>query len=260
MNNPIGVVSCHLEFETIEEAYDKLMAHGFDAVEWFERKDLYFCGEARADQIRRTSEALGIENSYHAFYYGEWDLGRQEADRAAHALRRQVESADRLGARLMTIHMGSFDPAVGRETALARVVEAVAKVAPIAHRRDVTIAVENFTVCHGDTALGERTEDFEVLFAKVASPAVGLNLDIGHAHITRNLDELLGRFGSRLRNIHLHDTDGATDGHLPPGGGTVDWDRLLAGLKAARYAGPIQFEFPETSGKFGECMGRIRSC
>lgn len=259
MDNPIGVVSCHLTFETIEEAYDKVMAFGFDAVEWFERKDLYFCDERRAAQIRETSERLGIENSYHAFYYGEWDLGRQERDGAADALKKQIEAARRLGAGLMTIHLGTYDPDTGREATMQRVVAAIGDAAAAAEKAGVIITVENFTLCHGEHFLGERTEDFGLLFGEIASPAVGLNLDIGHANVTKNLDELLTQFGRRLRNIHLHDTDGETDGHQPPGGGTVDWPPLLDRLKSIGYAGPINFEFPETSGKFSECMAMVRS-
>ncbi|NOZ22188.1 MAG: hypothetical protein GXP25_14005, partial [Planctomycetes bacterium] len=63
MDNPIGIVSCHLTFETLDEAYDKVMAFGFDAVEWFERRDLFFTDEQRAAEIRETSKELGIENS-----------------------------------------------------------------------------------------------------------------------------------------------------------------------------------------------------
>ena len=259
MDNPIGVVSCHLQFEIIEEAYDKVLAFGFDSVEWFERRDLYFSDAQRAERIRGLSRQHGVENSYHAFYFDQWDLGRRDASGAATAVEEQVRAAVRLGADLMTIHLGSYDPDIGREETMRRVVEAIGKAASTAEKRGVVIAAENFTLCHNEFSLGERTEDFALLFGEVSSPAVGLNLDIGHANITGNLDELLGEFGHRLCNIHLHDTDGRTDGHLPPGEGTVDWPRLLGALKALPYTGPIHFEFPESSGKFAQALEMVRA-
>ncbi|MEW6358504.1 MAG: sugar phosphate isomerase/epimerase family protein [Planctomycetota bacterium] len=259
MDNPIGIVSCHLTFDTIDEAYDKVMAFGFDAVEWFERRDLFFSDEHRATEIRETSERLGIGNSYHAFYYDEWDLGRQDPAGAAAVLRRQITTAANLGADPMTIHLGSYDPNTGRDETMRRVVEAIEQAAFAAEEKSIVIAVENFTLCHGEFFLGDRTEDFDLLFGEVSSPAVGLNLDIGHANITGNLEELLTRFGDRLRNIHLHDTDGKTDGHAPPGEGTVDWPGLLDALKSIPYTGPINLEFHEKHGKFAECIAMIRS-
>ncbi|NOZ23489.1 MAG: sugar phosphate isomerase/epimerase, partial [Planctomycetes bacterium] len=226
---------------------------------WFERRDLFFTDEQRAAEIRETSKELGIENSYHAFYYDEWDLGQQDVEAATVALRKQIAASTALGAKLMTIHLGSYAPELGRAATMQQVIEAIGKAASFAEKKGVVITIENFTLCHGDRFLGDRTEDFALLFEKVTSPAIALNLDIGHANVTGNLDELLTRFGDRLRNIHLHDTDGETDGHAPPGEGTVNWERVFDLLKAIPYTGPINLEFHEKHGKFTECISMIRS-
>jgi len=259
MQNQIGVVSCHMQFESIREAFEMVGGYGLDSIEWFETGDLRYSDPRTAGEIRELSRRFGIGASYHAFYYGEWDLGLQERDAALSVMKRKIESAAQLGAHLLTIHLGRYDPETGRDAAMRNVVDAIAAAAETAERRNVVITVENFTLCHGENFLGDRTADFEVLFEAAESDAVGLNLDVGHANVTGNLDELLDRFGHRLRNTHLHDTDGVTDGHLPPGDGTVDWDSLLAAFRRIGYEGPFNFEFPEASGKYPEIIAMIRN-
>ena len=53
---------------------------------------------------------------------------------------------------------------------------------------------------------------------------------------------MLERFGDRLVAFHLHDNDGSEDQHLIPGEGKIDWRRVVAGLRAAGYSGPLTME------------------
>lgn len=68
----------------------------------------------------------------------------------------------------------------------------------------------------------------------VASPFLGLCLDIGHQHLFSDLDapEWVRRMGRRLWHIHLHDNDGARDRHWPIGRGTIDFEPFYAAVRA----------------------------
>ena len=80
-------------------------------------------------------------------------------------------------------------------------------------------------------------------------PELGLHLDIGHAnlHLSPDCDnsapEIIARYGSRLRHVHLHDNKGGgADLHLPLGTGTLDVERHLRCLKQSGYDSTITLE------------------
>jgi sugar phosphate isomerase/epimerase len=77
-------------------------------------------------------------------------------------------------------------------------------------------------------------------------PEVGLHLDIGHANLMTHdntADELIQRFASQLRHVHLHDNKGGSaDLHLPLGCGTVDVARHVRTLQASGYDSTITLE------------------
>jgi sugar phosphate isomerase/epimerase len=260
MNNPIGVVSCHIHADNLPEHFTKARAWGMNSIEWFEGDRPGPTEPDQAAQIVALSARHGIAATYHAPWMGPWDLGVKTAAQAADTLGELIARAGRIQAKLMTVHMGSHPPAADRQRSLENLAAALNAVAPQAEAAGVTICLENFTLCYSPNDLAGRTSDFEFIFAAVASPAVGMNLDVGHANITGNTRELIARFGRRLCNTHLHDTDGVTDGHLPPGGGTIDWPGLLGQLKPASYAGPLNFEFGQTpDGAYERLIGLIRS-
>ena len=79
-----------------------------------------------------------------------------------------------------------------------------------------------------------------------AMPEIGLHLDIGHCNLMveeNTADELLAKYGSRLRHVHLHDNKGGSaDLHLPLGTGTIDVPHYVRSLKASGYDGTITLE------------------
>lgn len=77
----------------------------------------------------------------------------------------------------------------------------------------------------------------------------GICYDVGHANITGkdHYKEILA-YGSHLKVLHLHDTDGVHDTHLMPYTGryldrqATDWDGVLKALAQIGYDGCINFE------------------
>ena len=71
-----------------------------------------------------------------------------------------------------------------------------------------------------------------------------LVLDTSHAAVAgHDLIEVRGRFGDRLRHVHLSDNAGkGWDSHLPPGEGILDLDAFLADLSVHGYAGSVSLE------------------
>jgi len=257
VKNKIGATAVHLSYRGLERAFIKAKELGLDGIEWFESYGRRFRDPRRIDRVRALSKKHSIEASFHAPYVGRWDIGRLTPQAGSERINGMLRKCARFGAHCMTLHPGSFSDDIPRAEALHNTVESIARSAPIARQMKIRICVENSTCCHNPNDLGVCTEDFEFLFERVRSPIVGLCLDVGHAHITGNLYDLIKKFGPRIYNTHLHDSDGTDDNHLAPGEGTIDWNGLFKALAKAEYKGYLNFEFSVKTGAYPDFKEKI---
>ena len=84
--------------------------------------------------------------------------------------------------------------------------------------------------------------DLAALVIELEHPNLALALDTGHANLGEGVAHETNAAGSLLATTHVHDNDGGTDSHLPPGHGTVDWAEWGRSLDFIGYAGPIVLE------------------
>lgn len=113
---------------------------------------------------------------------------------------------------------------------------------PYCLERKVKIAVE--------TLLGASAKSwlrlYDLLFERYPPEFMGLCLDIGHWHIVAGDDlSILDRHGHRLVATHIHDNFGATDDHLLPFMGTIDWDAFTQAIAKTPCEMPLDFETPQ---------------
>ena len=74
-------------------------------------------------------------------------------------------------------------------------------------------------------------------------PDLLCHLDVGHCNLHgKDPAAMIRHFGHRLHHLHLHDNDGRSDLHLPPGVGTIDWASVIRALKEVGYDGTITLE------------------
>lgn len=107
-----------------------------------------------------------------------------------------------------------------------------------AERLGVHIAIEN----QGDPNKCERAME---LLARFPSPNLGMCYDSGHANVNGNNgrgNEMLAKYGHRLKALHLHDNDGSGDQHRMPFDGTIQWPALMQKIKNTGYTGPTTLE------------------
>jgi sugar phosphate isomerase/epimerase len=73
----------------------------------------------------------------------------------------------------------------------------------------------------------------------------GVCVDTGHAYQAGLTPAgAIGRLGSRVRHLHLHDNHGGPiDEHLPVGDGTIEWEPFFAALEEIDFQGYGVFEF-----------------
>jgi sugar phosphate isomerase/epimerase len=265
MRNPIGLCIDRNPFPCLEGLIAAVAAAGFDQIEWFETgAEQPWSAPETAERIRALVRRREIVSRYHAPYEAPMDLasadGRlRSAAEGSAVLVQCLDRAERLGARLVTLHLGTCPPGEGRARALDRVIESIRLTLPELERRRVRLALENHTKAIIQGSMGDHPEDFDLLMSVLPAEWVGRTLDVGHAHINGHLDEFLSRPFDRVWNIHLHDNNGREDEHLPIGEGAIPWDEVLGRIAAEAYAGPLTLEFTAPPQAYLASLARLRS-
>ncbi len=154
-------------------------------------------------------------------------------------LRREIDFAERVGASVLVLHpvcLGLVRP----EDRLD--VPEVLRLAGYAAERGVRLALENLedAIWLLDRVLEEIGEDPE-------GTNLGICIDTGHAHMSHDagrepVQNYLERYAGQLVHVHLHDNRGESDEHLVPGGGTIDWPRVLRTLGGIGFEGTAVLE------------------
>ncbi len=196
--------------------------------------------------------------------HGPDDLsaGSAAQDRAFEGL---LDYAAEAGAELVAYHGLNFAEADGpaaariRERALLEE-RSLVTLLQRAHSLGVTVAIENLApvypgparLCHDPIAVRD-------LVRRLGSPAAGMLLDLGHLHITADATRsdpavILAACAEDVVLLHVHDNLGARrrhldapgadplklDLHLPPGRGSLPWDRVTASVLS--HEAPLMLE------------------
>ena len=197
---------------------------------------------------RAVAHALppGLRRVLHA--PAELMAGTERADRA---LTGALSYAAECGAECVVYHARSIADGAGAEDRLLAESRSLSRLAPTAERLGVTIALENLApVFPGPETISANPLSLRSLARRIASPAVGLCLDIGHANVIAGLRRTsLTRMVEPVLDsvvlFHVHDNLGARwrpseerpdidplrlDLHLVPGRGSIDWSEISGSL------------------------------
>jgi sugar phosphate isomerase/epimerase len=206
-----------------------------------------------AGALRATLETGGLHLVLHA--PDELSAGEPSHDRALDGL---LDYAAATGARQVVYHGANLPVADGGEAAARIRARAASEEASLGsrvrrlERLGVTLAIENLAPVHpGPPRLCHDPVYVRALVDRLASPRVGMALDVGHANIAAGL------LGADIRDfvdpvldavslVHMHDNLGARrdttsppgldplrlDLHLPPGSGRVRWEAIAQSLLA----------------------------
>jgi sugar phosphate isomerase/epimerase len=189
---------------------------------------------------------------------GSVRAGTSHGDRALEGL---VSYAAEVGASHVVYHAANLPDEPASEDGRLAETRSLAALSGRAERLGVIIALENLApVYPAPDALSFTPMILRTMVKRISSPAVGLCLDVGHANIVAGLRhadpfELIEPALDRTVMFHLHDNLGGRHGdsdnpeldplrldlHLPPGRGTVPWQRL-APLLARKNGAPLLLE------------------
>ena len=189
---------------------------------------------------------------------GDARAGTARGDAALEGL---ISYAAEVGASHVVYHAANLPDEPSSEDGRLAETRALAALARLAERLGVIIALENLApVYPAPDALSFTPMILRTMAKRISSPAVGLCVDVGHANVVASLRrtdplDLIEPVLDRAVMFHLHDNLGARrevtaspeldplrlDLHLPPGRGTVPWDRL-APLLARKRGAPLVLE------------------
>jgi sugar phosphate isomerase/epimerase len=138
----------------------------------------------------------------------------------------------------MNLHPGRKPPIHDWKFTVEQNLRTLHDLIPTAQDRGVGLMIENIP--------GEFNSVRELAELLEPLPELGLHLDIGHSNlmVERNTaDDILAKYGKRLRHVHLHDNKGGSaDLHLPLGTGLVDTAHYVRALQSIGYDGTITLE------------------
>jgi len=197
---------------------------------------------AECEQLQEICGRLNVRPwSAHSWVALPTQVGH--VDERVAGLKASIAGAAALGVTVMVVHAGSFGggapgPHVFRERrdALAR---ALAALSPVADAAGLCLGIEN---CADQTDLDFLVETV----AELDLPAVGFNVDTGHAVLHGMAPaDVIRVMGKRLVTTHLQDNFGQRDDHLPPGKGTIAWPPVMSALREVGYAGMLMIEISD---------------
>jgi len=240
--------------EPVRTSLEKLAGMGFLAIDIFaDSPSLDYRRVQPSDitQIKALGKKYGVEYSMHGPC---WDInpasenaGHRE-DVVAHYLQ-GIRLAAAIGANTMVVHSGwKSDPKLSARDALKYSIDTIAKCAPEAERLGITLGVEN--VGYGAVNMFSSIEDWVGLAEAVASPAVGLTLDVGHA-VLEGFEPAAAVFaaGPRLKHVHLHSNMGKADDHLRLDRGSIDFGPVIQAMRQIGFAGHASIEIYAPDGE-----------
>lgn len=136
-----------------------------------------------------------------------------------------------VGARSVSVTSGKPQPAVEREQALEWMADALGRICAYADGVGVDVGIE-----YEPGLIVERGADVAGLVARVGSPRLGANLDLGHAHLVGEAPAAtVAQLSGRVWNVHVEDIRDGRHVHLVPGEGDVPLAAWFDALRADGY-------------------------
>lgn len=170
------------------------------------------------------------------------DKGRE---RRLDFLRRAIDVAAALNAKVASFWSGVKPPNVAPRTAWRRLIDGCAAVLEAAEERSVTLGFEP-----EPGHIVDRLDRYDELLVALGNPdRLGLTLDVGHCLCVEDepIPACVLERRERLANVHIEDMRRDVHEHLYFGEGDIDFPPVLKALSEADYRGLVSVELSRHS-------------
>jgi sugar phosphate isomerase/epimerase len=196
-------------------------------------------------------QEFGMEaHSFHAPFAERIDLASLDAKRRESSFEeiiRAVEAAAALQSRYFVLHPGPEQAQIRRDEDRLRHLESLVGMVHRVARRCAELGLRCVLENKLPHLLFGNTGDMLRILDALAGADIGVCLDTGHALLTGDFRNLVGKLAPHLRIIHVHDNRAQHDDHLAPGDGKVDWPWLFGALRDANFDGALMLEMASTA-------------
>ncbi|RLF21993.1 MAG: hypothetical protein DRN15_03985 [Thermoprotei archaeon] len=249
----LAVSTWSLSYMSLDEAIRTIKRLGVDVVEILLDEPHLRPADMSSKMLLRVKELVnstGLEVIIHAPFLNLNIASADETKRSysSNLYKRALEVAYTLEAELITFHPGYPDFPGIYEQSLLLSINTMTKILDMASQLGVNVAIENMIDTKREI-LCVTAED-TLMYLNSLGDRVLLTLDLGHAHIARELYNFIRKLSDVIVNVHIHDNDGAYDQHLPLGMGTLNYSAALSSL--LKHAKGLRYLTIETTPRIGE--------
>lgn len=205
--------------------------------------------------LRHQAEEAGVRIAMLVTYsdFTQPDLAERQRQQAE--LKRNIETAARLGAAFVRVTAGQAHPGVGREAGMGWAVEGLTATLELAAAAGVTLAYENHSIGYGWTYydFSHSADIFLEIVARTEGTGLKILYDTAN-NLAKGDDPLavLEKVKRRLAVLHVNDIRRA--GQFEPvvvGSGVVPLETIFKEVHAAGFDGWISVEEASRSGETG---------
>ncbi len=244
-----------------EDYLDRFVSAGFASLE-IGAKPVFVDPDDAAQHVRLREHMArtGLRvHSIHAGHQLRFTMSSPDPAIRAETVRQAREAArivNALGGDVVVVHPGgSVRDVADMDAFVGRACEGAAEVVRAVSAEGARVAFENANP-NGFPSEPDMLMQIVGMFPR---EAVGVCIDTGHMNCTRWGTDVIAAAAGRIVSTHLHDNDGASDRHLPPGHGNIDWDHVMRAFRNAGYDGPWIFECGEVGRPpFDEAAGSMQ--
>ncbi|MDB5393447.1 MAG: sugar phosphate isomerase/epimerase [Rhodospirillales bacterium] len=191
-------------------------------------------------ELARHGMAMGcfVNNPMH-WNRPLWGLDTDDARaRLMHDLRESIEAAQRTGGKYLTV-VSAMDPATPVAFQRVRMVENLKRLAPMAEKASVILALETVDSSRWPGMLLHHIPDAYAVAKAVDSSSVQLVFDFGHiAPMDGNVIQNLKAVWDKVAVIQVADIPG----RLELGSGELNWVNIFRTIRELGYTGLIELE------------------
>jgi sugar phosphate isomerase/epimerase len=233
----------------ISEGLEEISQMGYDGfqLEVFHRQNLKDWLDGGSRGVRRRAEDLGLRPTQFVAHFMMMAFANPaglQSDFGLDEMQSVLEIVNSFeDCRIITVPLGAFEtPAVAApgeyRNYFTRCVDKIGQLLERVERAGYRMALEIMP-----SALIGGIDGFMRLCDRLGTDSLGLNFDTGHAWAAKeNLYLIPAKLGRQIIGTHLCDNFGHENLSLPPGSGSIDWSKIVAGLKLAGYAGSFDIE------------------
>lgn len=232
---------------SLDACLDVIKDAGFEAVEPNISEEGYLClksSEKEIEGLRKKIEGKGLKivsvSSGLLWTYPLSSSDKKIRDQGEEIVEKALKSAKILGAGAILVVPGVVNEDTGYDDCYKRSQESLKKLTGVAEKTGVTIGVENVWNKFLLSPL-----EMKKFIEEIDSRYVGAYFDVGNVLVNGYPEDWIKILGKLIKRIHLKDfktSIGNITGFCSLLEGNVNWDKIMAALKATGYDGYLTAE------------------